>query len=52
MMTLFVFYPKGYGVGLPGVYAIWLLVVAMLYPFCRWVAAVKARRREWWLSYV
>jgi len=52
MMTVFFFYPKGYGVGLPGVYAVWLLLIALLYPFCRWVAAVKARRRDWWLSYV
>jgi uncharacterized membrane protein len=52
LMTVFFFYPKGYGLGLPGVYAVWLLVVALLYPFCRWVAAVKARRRNWWLSYV
>ena len=29
-----------------------LFVVLTLYPLCRWVAAVKARRRDWWLSYV
>jgi hypothetical protein len=29
-----------------------LAVVLMLYPLCRWVADVKARRRDWWLSYV
>ena len=52
LMTVFFFYPKGYGVGLPGVYAVWLLVIVVLYPFCRWVAAIKARRRDWWLSYV
>ena len=52
MMTLFLFYPPGYGVSLAGVYLVWLLVVALLYPFCRWVAAVKTRRRDWWLSYV
>jgi len=52
LMTVFFYYPKGYGVGLPGVYAIWVLVIALLYPFCRWVAAVKSRRRDWWLSYV
>jgi uncharacterized membrane protein len=51
-LTVFFFYPKGYGVGLPGVYAIWVGVILILYPFCRWVAAVKARRRDWWLSYV
>ena len=52
LMTLFFYYPKGYGVGLPGVYLVWILVVAILYPFCRWVAAAKTRRRDWWLSYV
>jgi uncharacterized membrane protein len=50
--TIFFFFPKGYGVGLPGVYALWAVVVIVLYPFCRWVVAVKARRRDWWLSYV
>jgi uncharacterized membrane protein len=50
--TIFFFFPKGYGVGLPGVYALWAVVIVVLYPFCRWVAAVKARRRDWWLSYV
>jgi uncharacterized membrane protein len=50
LMTIFFYYPKGYGVGLPGVYVVWILVVVLLYPFCRWVASVKARRRDWWLS--
>jgi len=52
LMTLFLFYPQGYGVSLPGVYLVWVVVVAVLYPFCRWMAGVKARRRDWWLSYV
>jgi uncharacterized membrane protein len=52
MSTLFFFYPQGYGLTLPGVYAVWVLVIALLYPLCRWVAAIKARRRDWWLSYV
>ncbi len=51
-LTYSFFFPKGYGVGLPGVYAVWLLVVAALYPLCRWVAAAKSRRRDWWLSYL
>ena len=51
-LTFSFFFPQGYGVGLPGVYVAWLLVIAALYPFCRWVAAVKARRRDWWLSYL
>ena len=52
LMTHFVFYPKGYGVNLLLVYVIWIGVILLLYPFCRWVADVKARRRDWWLSYV
>jgi len=52
MMTTYRFYPKGYGIGLPWVYVVWAVVVFLLYPLCRWVAAVKARRRDWWLSYI
>jgi uncharacterized membrane protein len=52
MMTIFLFYPSGYGVPLPAVYVVWAIVIAMLYPFCRWMASLKARRRDWWLSYV
>ena len=52
LIAAFLFFPKGYGVGLPGVYLIWALLVVLLYPLCRWVAAVKTRRRDWWLSYI
>jgi uncharacterized membrane protein len=45
-------FPQGYGVPLVWLYPIWIGVVALLYPFCRWVAAVKARRGDWWLSYL
>jgi len=51
-VTIFFFYPAGYGVNLAGVYALWLLVVLVLYPWCVWVGAIKQRRRDWWLSYV
>ena len=44
-------YPKDYGYGLFGVYAVWLLVILLLYPLCRWFADLKQRRREAWLSY-
>jgi len=27
-------------------------VVALVYPLCRWFAALKARRTDWWLSYL
>jgi hypothetical protein len=52
MMTYYRFDPKGFGVGLPGVYVVWLLVIISLYPLCRWFAALKARRTDWWLSYL
>jgi uncharacterized membrane protein len=51
-LTPYRFFPKGYGVSLLGVYLIWIALVLILYPLCRWVAAVKARRQDWWLSYV
>ncbi len=51
-MTHFIFYPKGSGIDLIGVYLVWVAVIAALYPFCRWVASVKAQRRDWWLSYL
>ena len=50
--TLSVFYPKGYGLPLAGVYLVWLSVLALLYPWVRFTAGVKARSRAWWLSHV
>jgi uncharacterized membrane protein len=44
--------PAGTGFGLGTVYALWILGVLLLYPLCRWFAGVKARRRDWWLSYI
>ena len=44
--------PATYGLDLPSVYAMWLLVVVALYPLCRRFAALKQRRREWWWSYL
>ena len=40
------------GFGLPGVYLMWLVVLVLLYPLCRWFAGIKARRDEWWWSYL
>ncbi len=51
-MTLFLFYPQGYGVSSAGGLRRVAVVIAILYPYCRWMAGVKARRRDWWLSYV
>ncbi len=44
--------PADYGLSLPGVYAVWLGVLALLYPLCRWFAVLKQRRSEWWWSYL
>jgi hypothetical protein len=33
-------------VSLPVTYLLWLLVVALLYPACRWFAALKQRRAD------
>ncbi|MBA3386785.1 MAG: hypothetical protein H0T95_09240, partial [Chthoniobacterales bacterium] len=41
-------FPKDYGYGLLAVYAVWLLVILILYPLCRWFAELKHP----WLSYL
>ena len=51
-LPLFTPAPKEATFGLPVVYGIWIAVVASLYVPCRWFAGVKARRRDWWLSYL
>ena len=45
-------YPDGYGWSLPFTYFMWVLVVAALYPVCRWLADYKATHRAWWVSYL
>ncbi len=42
----------GYGLGLSGIYLVWAAVVIALYPLCRWFAAIKRRRSEWWWTYL
>jgi uncharacterized membrane protein len=42
----------GWGFGPPAVYAFWAATVLVLYPACRWFAAVKKRRHDPWLSYL
>lgn len=44
--------PAVYGVGLPSVYATWIAVVLLMYFPCRWFGNLKARRTDWWLSYL
>jgi uncharacterized membrane protein len=44
--------PPGWGFSLPGVYVWWMVVVILMYPACVWFARLKARRDDWWLSYL
>jgi uncharacterized membrane protein len=44
--------PPGWGFSLPVVYLVWATVVLTVYPLSRWYASVKARRTDWWLSYL
>lgn len=41
-----------WGFGLPVVYGVWLLVLVVLYPMSRAYAALRRRRRAWWMSYI
>ena len=51
--NVFFGYPPGWGFGLPMVYVLWVVAVALLYPMCRWFAGLKSRRRDLtWLSYL
>jgi uncharacterized membrane protein len=45
-------FPPNFGYSLLTTYGVWILTVALLYPVCRWFAGLKARRRDWWLSYL
>ena len=45
--------PEGYGHGLPFIYAMWILAVAILYLPCLWYMEFRRRHRDWtWLSYL
>jgi uncharacterized membrane protein len=44
--------PPGWGYSLPIVYLVWAIVVLLMFPLCRWFAALKQRRNDVWLSYL
>jgi uncharacterized membrane protein len=44
--------PADYAFSLPAAYGVWLGILIVLYPVCRWFAGVKRRRRDAWLSYI
>jgi uncharacterized membrane protein len=44
---------SGFGVGLAGVLVSWFLIVAILYPVCKWYSRYKMDHPEkWWLRYL
>ena len=44
--------PPGWPSSLPTVYLLWMTVVVLLYPCCRWYAGFKARRPGGWVHYL
>jgi uncharacterized membrane protein len=44
--------PPNVGFDLWVVFVVWLVGVLLIYPLCKWYADVKARRTDWWLSYL
>ena len=44
--------PEGYVWSLPLLYLTWGIAIALLYFACRWFAAFKAKRNDWWLRYL
>jgi len=51
-LVMFFMFPEDFGFSLPVVYLVWAAVVLAIYPLCRWFAALKARRKDAWLSYL
>ena len=43
---------NGYGFSLAIVYVIWVIVVVLLYPICKWYNGYKTSHKKWWLSYL
>ena len=49
----FLFVIPGEGYGLGTVYLVWIVVVILLYPVCKWYDNYKTNHKEkWWLSYL
>jgi uncharacterized membrane protein len=45
-------FPIDYGFPLWTVYAVWVVVLLLVYPACLRFARFKQRRHEWWLTYL
>ena len=47
------FHPAGFGFSLVGVYLVWITVILIMYPLCRWYDKYKMNNKDkWWLSYL
>ncbi len=44
--------PDGYTWSLPLLYVVWAIAIVLLYFACRWFAAFKRQRNDWWLQYL
>lgn len=51
LINSFQFAPE-YGFGPLVVWALWFILILLLYPLCKWFADIKKRRSYWWLSYL
>ena len=45
-------FPPGFGHPLWVTYVVWIAVVALMYPLCRWYGQFKRDRHPWWGSYL
>lgn len=50
MLPNFIVANEGYSLGI--VYIIWVCVIIMLYPLCKWFSEYKKTHKKWWLSYL
>ena len=48
----FKFIYPGEGYSLLITYVVWISVVLVLYPVCRWYSRYKQTHKQWWLSYI
>ncbi|MDJ0697497.1 heparan-alpha-glucosaminide N-acetyltransferase domain-containing protein [Mastigocoleus sp. MO_188.B34] len=44
--------PENYGYDLHHVYVLWLVMLVITYPICKWFANYKSKYRYWWLSFL
>ena len=52
LVNFFTGHPPDWGFGLGGVYLAWVTVLVVLYPACRWFAALKRSSDARWLAYL